>query len=449
MGNRFESAKWIVDYKEEDNIVLLKWKEEVVGDDFRTPMMHAAEFVRQHEESVLLVDRTDITHVDDKDKVWAKKIFIPNLKKASCKRIIFVVQESDINSKNDKYPYSDVADKFRIDKVLSYEDALKKIGKSQKASPEILKMTKAEALDYMGLKPDATDFFIDEKFWQLSKNLRLENSPETEQKIIDLSAAYHIATGRRDEEKKKKEIHDNAKKIFGKTDEEWNNHFRYNWIKYVVAVVIILSLYSIVKSIAFGKAECSVVQVGHFAYFGSYLDDLYESKGFKNPYISSTDIVVPNDIGEIETIYSEQASSIILQTASNLIVTEKVTYKYYYYNFMDMSETYEYLKGVVPAEIYDKLTPVYCSERECMQLSQEYLEKKHMLEEREDLSQYSERPVMVGLMIEDKDLIEKMGYDILWPEEYCEPNIIICISSSSKEFKKSQDMIQYLLQDLA
>ena len=98
------------------------------------------------------------------------------------------------------------------------------------SSFDIEKMTKEEALEYLGLPSDANDFYIDEKFWKLSKQYRGKNDKESEDKLSELSAVYNIACGRRDEALRKADERAKASKFLGKTKDEWKNYFAYSWL---------------------------------------------------------------------------------------------------------------------------------------------------------------------------------------------------------------------------
>ena len=89
------------------------------------------------------------------------------------------------------------------------------------ASEEIVKMTREEALDYLGLPADADKEAVENRFWQLSKKYRTMRGDESEQKMSDLSAAYDIATGNRDIREEAAKARANEKQFLGKTKSEW------------------------------------------------------------------------------------------------------------------------------------------------------------------------------------------------------------------------------------
>ena len=48
MNEVFDSEQFSVEYKKDDNIVLVVLKGKAIRDSYRTPMMHAADMVMRH-----------------------------------------------------------------------------------------------------------------------------------------------------------------------------------------------------------------------------------------------------------------------------------------------------------------------------------------------------------------------------------------------------------------
>ncbi len=52
---------------------------------------------------------------------------------------------------------------------------------------------------------------------------------------------------------------------------------------------------------------------------------------------------------------------------------------------------------------------------------------------------------MIGLMIEEADIIEQMGYDTLWDDA---PNLVFCIYNDSRSYSDSVDILVEILSTL-
>ncbi len=313
---------------------------------------------------------------------------------------------------------------------------------------DIEHMTKEEALEYMGLSSDANDFAIDEKFWQLSKKYRGQNTPESEQALNDLSAVYNIACGRRDEAKAKDEQRQAEKKYFGKTSDEWKNHFSYSWFKYLVILIVVLVAGSIIYNVLFkGRYDCSVVSFGHFTVDSEVLEDRFRTEKLKNPYSASVDIVVPNEQGQTENIYSNQTLAAVLSMYPDVLITDSMTYKYYFSDFADMSMVYDNIKIALPKSVIDHLEPVYLSEREGFLYSREYLLRQGYIDENTSVDEYSTEQIMIGLKITDAGVIQSLGIENLWPDSPAE--IIIGIYSGTNDYSNTELMLIRLLQNMS
>ena len=195
-------------------------------------------------------------------------------------------------------------------------------------------MTKAEAVKFLGLNEDASAFMIDDKFWQLTKRYRLDTSPEGKQKTEILSAVYDIASGKRDERIAAEEQYSKAKKYFGKTSAEWVNYVQYTWYKYLIAIVLIVTCGNLVYHMFFApKIDSCVVSLGHFYVEDAYLDTfLAEDMNFENPYVGSSNIVVPNDQNQSAEAYAEISATTMFLSNPNVVISDERTIKYYYDN---------------------------------------------------------------------------------------------------------------------
>lgn len=313
---------------------------------------------------------------------------------------------------------------------------------------DIEKMTKPEALEYLGLPADANDFAIDERFWQLSKRYRGQNTSESEEALNELSAVYNIACGRRDENRAKEEQRDSASKFLGKTSDEWKNYFSYSWLKILVIAVIIIVAGNILYSVFFkNRYDCSVVAFGHFVVDTEVLEGSFTTDELKNPYVSSVDIVVPNELGQSANIYSDQTLAAVLSMYPDVLITDEMTYKYYYSDFADISQLYSNIKGLLPKSVTEHLEPVYLSEREAFLYTKDYLIQQEMIDPDTSAEDYDTTSRMIGIKVTDAGIISAMGIENAWPDT--EPSIIIGIYSGTVDYTNAGKMLTKLFQSMA
>jgi len=317
------------------------------------------------------------------------------------------------------------------------------------SSVDIEKMTKEEALEYLGLPPDANDFFIDEKFWKLTKQYRGRNDKESEDKLAELSAVYNIACGRRDEAVRKADEYEKASKFLGKTKDEWKNYFAYSWLKIVVIIAVVLCIGGIIFSMFTNRYDASLVAFGHFEVDSSLLEAASQGDDLKKVYVTSVNIVVPNEQKQSKNIYADQTLSSQLNSYPNVLITDTMTYKYYFGYYKDFGPVYDDLKILVPSELARLTEPVYLSELEAFLFTRNYYYSQGIITEEEYYGEKNHSPeqIMVGLRIKDASLGEKIGIKDLWPDT--DEGIIISLFSDSSSVEESEKLIVNLLHSLS
>ena len=316
------------------------------------------------------------------------------------------------------------------------------------SSVDIENMTKEEALDYLGLPHDANDFYIDEKFWKLSKQYRGKKDKESEEKLNELSAVYNIACGKRDEVVRKEKEREKASKFLGKTKDEWKNYFSYSWIKIVVIIAVALCMVSIIYSMFTNRYDASVVIFGHFDVDSSRIEAAVQGNDLKKVYVSSVDIVVPNEQEQKKNIYADQTLSSLLNAYPNVLISDTMTYKYYFGYFKDMRQVYDDLKVLVPAQIDKYTEPVYLSELEAFLYTRNYYLSQNLITEEEYYNELSHSPeqIMIGLRVKDTLRSELIGLRDLWPDT--EEEIIISVFSDTNSVEDAEKLIVNILQSL-
>lgn len=317
------------------------------------------------------------------------------------------------------------------------------------ASEEIRKMTREEAMEYLGLPQDADKETLEKRFWQLSKNYRLLKGDDAEQKMADLSAAYDIATGSRDLREQAAEARNHEKKFLGKTKDEWKNYVSYTWKYYVAAVVAIIASAFLIYNFFFKqRVDCGIISIGNFEHTEDYYDGVVRELGFKQPNLLTFCYVAVNDEGQEADMFTNQAAVTNLYSGANVLVTDKASMPYFFEYFTDCSALYKSLESVLPKEKYEKITPVYMSEREYKKLVTEYRRSKgyDLSENEADLSSFSDAKIMTGLLIEDKEMVRKLGYTNYWHNK--PDSVVFGINVMSRDQDASAAIITAALKGL-
>ena len=317
------------------------------------------------------------------------------------------------------------------------------------ASEEVTRMTREEALEYMGLPVDCDKEALENRFWQLSKKYGTMCGDYAEQKIADLSAAYDIATGNRDLREEAAKARANEKQFLGKTKSEWKNYVSYTWKYYVAGVVALVATVFLIYTFFFKPSDdCGIISIGNFAHTEEYYDGIVRELGFKHPNLMTYNYVTVNKEGQQPDIYENQAATTSLYSGANVLVTDKATMPYFFEYFTDCSALYKSLESELPAGKYAKITPMYMSEKEYQKMINEY-RRSHGYDlsgKDADLSSYSDAKIMTGLLIEDAEMIKKLGYTNYWQDQPA--SLVFGINVLSKDQDESKMIITAVLKSL-
>ncbi len=123
----FESEFAKTEYIEKDNVVFHVWKKEAHFDDYRDPVTASLEMLREHKNSIFIVDARNGFEDVKEDVEWGFDWFLPELKKTGCEIWGFILpQVSDIEGEIDLWT-AEIEKNFRVIRAESYEDILKKV----------------------------------------------------------------------------------------------------------------------------------------------------------------------------------------------------------------------------------------------------------------------------------------------------------------------------------
>ena len=123
----FESEFAKVEYIPKDNVVFHIWKKEAHYDDYRKPVTESLNLLREHQDSLFIVDARNGFEDVKEDVDWGFEYFLPELKKTGCKIWGFILPEiSDIEGEIDLWT-KEIEKNFRVIRAESYEDILNMI----------------------------------------------------------------------------------------------------------------------------------------------------------------------------------------------------------------------------------------------------------------------------------------------------------------------------------
>lgn len=440
MNEVFDSEHINVEYKKDDNIVLVVLKGTVKRDDFRTPMMHAADMVMRHSCKAMAVDFQDEIELGENDITWSKKILLSNLKKSGLETIVFIDSlDNEIVRKCSDF----CNDRFRTIVCKNYEEGKMQLDQSSDPSaeikdtidPEISKMTREEALDYMELSHDADIKEIDDRFWQMSKKYRGKDDPESVRMDEEISAVYDIASGRRDRRIEAEKNYESGPKYFGRSKKQWSDIIHYGWKTWLLAAIIIVSSIIIIVGIATNtKSDCSVILFGHMDFDNTFIYDALVAEGITRPYVSSADLVVPNDEDIDQVEYGTEIFNAQFYTNPDVLISDERSYYYYFTVFKDLSPLYDRILDGLTEEAKAGIKPVYMSQREAVEYQNELYTLNNALDaEINDPELFPDDKIMIGVEITDPAIAGKLGVDCLWPSRETKLLLGQCTNSKNDD----------------
>ena len=281
MNEVFDSEQFNVEYRKDDNIVLVVLKGKVNRDSYRTPMMHAADMVLRHSCKVMAVDFRADPELSEKDLFWSKKVLFANLKKNGLETLA-LIDNNDLEIVQAIRVFC--GNKFKTIVCKDYDEVKRRTDSSAAESDsKYASMTREQALEYMGLSKDADIKEIDDRFWQMSKKYRGKEDPESKAMEDEISAVYDIASGRRDIRVKEEDQKRNEPKYFGRYVSDWKTIIHYNWKNWLLGAVVGISIIVVlVGYLLNSKYECSVLVFGHMYLDNTYMREALEEQGLKN-----------------------------------------------------------------------------------------------------------------------------------------------------------------------
>lgn len=120
----FNSEFCIVEYIENENIVLLTWKKICSSNNYRNPISYALELLKLNSGSKFVVDARNGFEDEKEDVEWGISEFIPKMAETDCKDVIFIMNVvNDIEGEMDMWT-KEFMKYFKVSRVDSFEAAI-------------------------------------------------------------------------------------------------------------------------------------------------------------------------------------------------------------------------------------------------------------------------------------------------------------------------------------
>ncbi len=118
----FDSEYAKCEYVEKDNVVFHIWKKEAHFDNYRNPVIASLEMLREHKDSIFIVDARNGFEDVKEDVEWGFNWFLPELKKTGCKVWGFILPKvSHIEGEIDLWT-KEIEKNFKVIRAVSYEE---------------------------------------------------------------------------------------------------------------------------------------------------------------------------------------------------------------------------------------------------------------------------------------------------------------------------------------
>ena len=120
----FESEFAKTEYIEKDRAVFHVWKKEAHFEDYRAPVRASLEMLREHPDSLFIVDARNGFEDVPEDVEWGFDYFLPELKKTGCRIWGFILPEvSDIEGEIDLWT-AEIVKNFTVIRGVSYGEII-------------------------------------------------------------------------------------------------------------------------------------------------------------------------------------------------------------------------------------------------------------------------------------------------------------------------------------
>lgn len=111
-----------VSYKEEYNVVFVKWKKFCCDQDYRRPLEYALDIIKRHENCDYVADTRNGFENIPEDTQWVAEYFMPAAVENGCKCIYFIIDKSNSLKKELKGQEKNSSDKIEFRYIYSLEE---------------------------------------------------------------------------------------------------------------------------------------------------------------------------------------------------------------------------------------------------------------------------------------------------------------------------------------
>lgn len=121
----FDSDYCTVQYMEQDNAVLLAWKQKSCFENYRAPSLFMLKLLQEHPNSNYIVDARNGFEDEKEDVEWGFSFLIPEMAKTTdCKTVVFIMNpKNDIEGEMDMWG-NEFRKYFYVIRVSTYEEAV-------------------------------------------------------------------------------------------------------------------------------------------------------------------------------------------------------------------------------------------------------------------------------------------------------------------------------------
>jgi hypothetical protein len=123
--HEFDSEFCRVKYMEEEQVVLLTWKQYCCSEDYRRPALFALDLLNKFNSQVFIIDARNGFEDAKEDVEWGFLILLPAMAKTACKNVVFIMNTvNEIEEEMDMWT-NECLKYFKVKKAACYEDAVK------------------------------------------------------------------------------------------------------------------------------------------------------------------------------------------------------------------------------------------------------------------------------------------------------------------------------------
>ena len=201
----------------------------------------------------------------------------------------------------------------------------------------------------------------------------------------------------------------------------------------------------------FGRTKNDIIiySFGYFDLDETYMENLMISEGFKVPYFPEALTVMPNQEGKKATGHEFESVSAYFMTVPDVIVSDGITYGYYYSSFGVFPESYQKIMDSLNEEAKKHVELVYMSAAEAEEFSRKYNawagkgdpEIEEALREDDDTTK-----VVIGIRLNDLEACKKLGYRTGW--EKSDSRLIFSLYAKCADPEKSEKAITTIINSI-